>query len=121
MDMNSTLTQEQHRAAERMAAALQPVQDQLSLAHLVSLLTVATHPGLSVNELAERVGAPQATASRYVSVLLGRYQGQGTPPPKPLIAQEISPDDPRKRALFLSQDGQELVSQVVGARLGAMK
>ncbi len=99
-----------------LRAALMPLQEQLSLAHLVSLLTIATEPGLSVKGLADRMGAPQATASRYVSVLLGRYQGPGEKPPMPFITQEVSIDDPRRRALFLNDHGKELVLAILGAR-----
>ena len=103
---------------ERLAAlceALLPLHDQLSLAHLVSLLNIAVEPGLSVTGLAERIGAPQASSSRYVSVLLGRYQGPGDKPPVPLITQEVSVDDPRRRALFLSDHGKELVLTILSA------
>ncbi len=98
-----------------LRAALTPLQEQISLAHLVSLLTIAAEPGLSVQGLADRMGAPQASASRYVSVLLARYQGPGEKPPKPFIKQEVSTDDPRRRALFLNDHGQELVLAILGA------
>ncbi len=99
-----------------LRAALLPLQEQISLAQLVSLLTIAAEPGLSVQGLADRMGAPQASASRYVSVLLARYQGPGEKPPKPFIKQEVSTDDPRRRALFLNDHGRELVLAILGAQ-----
>ena len=98
-----------------LRAALVPLQEQISLAQLVSLLTIAAEPGLSVQGLADRIGAPQASTSRYVSVLLARYQGPGEKPPKPFIKQEVSTDDPRRRALFLNDYGKELVLAILGA------
>ena len=93
--------------------ALMSVQSELSLAQLVALLTIAVEPGLSVNDLADRVGLPQQTASRYVAVLLGRYETPGPMPPHPLISQAVSEEDPRKRALFLTDAGEALVGRLL--------
>lgn len=100
----------------RLAAlknALASVQDQLSLPQLVGLLTIAMEPGLSVKELADRMNLPQASTSRYISVLLGRYQGPSGSPTAPLISQEVSTDDPRSRALFLNEHGCELLQDIL--------
>lgn len=93
--------------------ALMAVQSELSLPQLVALLTIALEPGLSVNDLADRIGLPQQTASRYVAVLLGRYETPGQSPLHPLISQAVSEDDPRKRALFLTAAGQALVRRLL--------
>ena len=93
---------------------LTPLQDQLNLSHLVCLLTIAAEPGLSVKDLADRTGVPKASVSRYVSVLLGRYQGLEGKPPTPFILQEISKEDPRCRALFLNDHGREIVGVILG-------
>lgn len=95
-----------------MRDALAGVQAELSLPQLVSLLTIAAEPGLSVNDLADRTGLPQQTASRYVAILLGRYETPGQSPLHPLISQAVSEDDPRKRALFLTAAGEDLVSRL---------
>lgn len=89
------------------------VQAELSLPQLVALLTIAVEPGLSVNDLADRIGLPQQTASRYVAILLGRYETPGQSPPHPLISQGVSEDDPRKRALFLTGLGENLVRRLL--------
>ncbi|MBA8903176.1 MarR family winged helix-turn-helix transcriptional regulator [Phyllobacterium sp. P30BS-XVII] len=98
-----------------LSNALLPVQELLSLAHLRSLLFIAAEPGLSVNELADRIGAPQPTASRYVAVLLGRYQNVDNARPVQFIIQEVSADDPRRRALFLTADGRRLIADILGS------
>ncbi len=103
---------DQHRLVA-LRAALMPLQEQLSLAHLVTLLTIAVDPGLSVTDLADRTTTPQATVSRYVSVLLGRYQAPGAKSIIPLITQEISADDPRRRALFLTDHGRKIVMTIL--------
>jgi DNA-binding MarR family transcriptional regulator len=94
-----------------LAAVLGRASPDLSLPQLVTVLTIALEPGLSVNDLAERLKIPQQSASRHVSVLLGRYQlaaEDATRPP--LIEQTINPRDPRKRALYLTARGRDEVA-----------
>src|ERR1700741_1323289 len=82
-------------------SALESIQDRMSLPQLTTLLTIALHPGLSVNEVAEKTSIPQQSASRYVAMLLGRYETLGAPQPQwPLIDQTVNLEDPRRRALF---------------------
>ncbi|WP_116091841.1 MarR family transcriptional regulator [Sphingomonas crusticola] len=104
---------------ERMAPlrdALLEVQNALSLAQLVALVTIAMEPGLSVNDLAERLRIPQQSASRYVAALAGRYQPLlAESSLDPLIVQTINESDPRKRALFLTPAGRQLMSSMSSA------
>ena len=82
----------------------------MSLPLLVALLAIAMEPGLSVSDLAERIGAPQQTASRYSAFLQGRYEIPGDNTSlfvhTPFVTLEISPVDPRRRALTLTRHGQ---------------
>jgi DNA-binding MarR family transcriptional regulator len=107
---------------ESLLTCLQPLQSELSLPQLLALFQIALNPGLSVNELGERLSCPQQTASRHVAALLGRYQGevvaigaQGGSRSKlePLITQEISQSDPRSRALSLSKHGVVFVRELL--------
>lgn len=94
--------------------ALMEVQGQLSLPQLVVLLTVRIEPGLSVNDLAETLGIPQQSASRYVSMLAGRYQTEPHQPLfEPLLLQKISDTDPRSRALHVTAAGEALLKTLV--------
>jgi DNA-binding MarR family transcriptional regulator len=94
--------------------ALLTLPPGLTLEHAISLLTVALEPGLSVNELAERIRSPQQSASRYAAALLGRYQSLTSEIERePLIVQQINPEDPRKRALFLNETGREIVARMI--------
>jgi DNA-binding MarR family transcriptional regulator len=91
-------------------SALLSVQQQLSLPQVTALLTIGLEPGLSVNELADRLDIPQQTASRHVAILTGRYQSpQHDQAISPLVEQRINFDDPRRRALSLTQDGLRLM------------
>jgi DNA-binding MarR family transcriptional regulator len=104
----------------KLIKGLEPIQKELSLPQLLTLLQIAASPGLSVNDLAEKLGVPQQTASRHVSGLLGRYQGApaGTDLAErstldPLIVQEINQNDPRSRALFVSEQGDVFLKKLV--------
>lgn len=103
----------------RLLSALQLTQNDLPLAQLVALLTVAAEPGLSVNDLADRTNTPQQTASRHAAILLGRYESVASPAIKaPLIAQGVSEDDPRRRALTLTLQGKQLLKSLLGRLKG---
>lgn len=98
-------------------AALLELQGSLSLAQLVALATVAIEPGLSVNELADRLKIPQQTASRHVAILTGRYQSDlADAPLEALVMQQINETDPRRRALYLTEEGHALVAILTGTQ-----
>lgn len=86
----------------------------LSMSQLLALLTVAVEPNLSVNDLAERMNVPQQSASRFVAILLGRHKAaSGVSLEEPLIYQEVSSSDPRKRALTLTTSGRKLIAKII--------
>ena len=119
MQIHRELSQRDRRKLADLRLALAPVQTTLSLPMVVALLTLAIEPGLSVNELAERTGTSQQTASRHVSILMGRYETQILgPDAPPLIVQEIHTRDPRKRALFLTEAGWAFVASLLSAAGG---
>lgn len=95
--------------------ALSRVEGDLSVPLLVSLVAIARHPGISVNELASLTDTPQQSASRYVAILQGRYempaQPNGALSRGALISLEINADDPRKRALYLTPRGRDRVKR----------
>lgn len=101
----------------QIRAALLELQGSLSLAQLVALTTIAIEPGLSVNELADRLKIPQQTASRHVAILTGRYQSDlAETPLDALIVQQINEADPRRRALYLTEEGRALVALLAGTQ-----
>ena len=94
--------------------SLRVLQRQLSLPQLVALLTIHSNPGLSVNDLAETLDVPQQSASRHVAFLAGRYQNELSEiPPKAFVTQQINPNDPRSRALHLTDEGAALIRQLL--------
>lgn len=114
--MKETFTEGQAAHLAALRASLAEVQDLLSLPQLVALLCVGIEPGLSVNELAERMGIPQQTASRYASVLLGRYDSpSSTTLKEPLLVQGVSQRDPRSRTLHLTDAGRDVLVQLAAS------
>lgn len=104
----------QKRSLATMLTALKQLHTSLSLPQLVALISVALEPGLSVNELAERMDVPQQTASRHVSTLMGRYETPTTTFSQlPLLAQTVNQKDPRSRSLLLTPAGRTLVSKLL--------
>lgn len=101
------------KALERL---LEAVPGGLGLGPLLALVSVGTTPGISVNELAERIDVPQQTASRYVAQLMGRYQEiVDNILPAPFLEQRVSTNDPRKRALYLTDQGRKTISDMLAA------
>lgn len=97
----------------RMAHALADMQGELGLPQLVALLAIASHPGMSVNDLGEQIRVPQQTASRLAAILLGRYETASAAPRQPLISQGVNEEDPRKRTLELTPAGDQLVRRLL--------
>jgi DNA-binding MarR family transcriptional regulator len=102
---------------DKVFRLLQSLEGGLSLPLALTLFAIAREPGLSVGDLALRINAPQQTASRYVAILQGRYEtsssGDDDFSRNPLISLEISREDPRKRALFLTDNGVDRVTKIL--------
>jgi DNA-binding MarR family transcriptional regulator len=108
--------QPEPEAADKLLQALMPAEESLGLPLLLVLAAIAREPGLSVNDLADRLNAPQQSASRYIATLQGRYSVPGRDfGVTPLISIEISRSDPRKRALHLTPAGAAQLMRVLAA------
>jgi DNA-binding MarR family transcriptional regulator len=108
---------DQPKAVSALCSLFELVERDLGLPLSRALLTVAQHPGLSVNDLAEFLQVPQQTASRYAATLLGRYESATTisavSARRPLLTLEVSQSDPRRRALFLTTEGSQLLEKLL--------
>jgi DNA-binding MarR family transcriptional regulator len=113
MRMSGGFSNRERNRLASVSAALTPWQTALNLPQVLALVAIARMPGLSVNELADSLGLPQQTVSRHVAILLGRYQTTSEAAGvTSFIRQEISASDPRRRALFLSDDGLALLKSL---------
>jgi DNA-binding MarR family transcriptional regulator len=98
---------------------LRSLEPDLNLQLALTLLVVARQPGLSIGELADQIQSPQQTASRYVAILQGRYELPGSDSNSfarnPLLSLEVSKQDPRRRALFLTTHGTKRLNRILDA------
>jgi DNA-binding MarR family transcriptional regulator len=99
-----------------LLTALRSIDGELSLPLVLALVAVASQPGISINGLAKCIQVPQQTASRYVAILQGRYQlANASVNPfvaKPLLSLQVSTNDPRRRALFVTQQGNDILKEI---------
>jgi DNA-binding MarR family transcriptional regulator len=112
-----SLGEEKQSVLSAVATFLGLVDRDLGLPLSRTLLQAALHPGLSINDLAEQLGVPQQTASRYVAVLQGRYElpsvSSSVSARTPLLTLEISQHDPRRRAIFLTPEGEKRIEKLL--------
>jgi DNA-binding MarR family transcriptional regulator len=96
---------------------LKSIETDLNLSLALALVAVAREPGLSVNELAERLDVPQQTASRYAAILQGRYDLPESESNKltrnPFLSLEVNAHDPRRRALYLTSYGKRWLGRIL--------
>ena len=100
-----------------LLTVLHSMDGDLSLPLLLTLVAVAWQPGMSINGLAKRIQVPQQTASRYVAILQGRYHlsnaGMNSFSDKPLLSLQVSTNDPRRRALFVTSHGNDVLKRII--------
>ena len=81
---------------------------------LTALIVVALNPGISINDLCEKLDSPQQTVSRHIGILLNRYEESTAPiVTKPFVSQNISEDDPRKRSLSITKAGEQFLFKLL--------
>lgn len=110
------LSEAEMASVERIGGVLKGLDMPMEQAQ--AFLAIARRQGLSVQELADELGVPQSSASRYVKALVGYeykegkfgpinwkvgHQGYG------LVEQRINEQEPRKRSLVLTEAGVALV------------
>jgi DNA-binding MarR family transcriptional regulator len=110
-------TEPNSRRIEALFRTLRLIEADVSLPLALTLVAVAREPGLSVNELAQRIDAPQQTASRYAAILQGRYESLEAESDKfarnPLLSLEVNAQDPRRRALYLTAPGKKWLARIL--------
>ncbi|KZK92439.1 MULTISPECIES: MarR family transcriptional regulator [unclassified Pseudovibrio] len=92
--------------------------DALNLGHLACLLVIQANEGLSVQELADKRETHQSTISRQLKTLctptnrfyrkvMGPIEVEATfsSGTVAFVEQRINPEAPKKRALYLTEDG----------------
>ena len=94
------------------ARSISEVDDDLTLLQWRALVVIGLEPeGISVGDVASRIGARSSAVSR----LLGRLQRRG------LVERRRHPDDRRSTRIRLTTDGATLVGLVMARRRGLLR
>jgi DNA-binding MarR family transcriptional regulator len=95
----------------RLLRELQNIDPEFPLQYAVCLAEIAAEQGLSLTRLAEKTGMPLSTVSRIVGAL-STHRQRGTP--FGLVRVEISPQERRRKQLFLSPRGHNVIERIGG-------
>ncbi len=88
---------------------LQNIDPEFPIQYAICLSEIALNEGLSMSELAKKTGMPLSTVSRIASAL-SRQRKRG--PSYNLIQITISPEEKRKKQIFLTQDGKIIIHNI---------
>jgi len=86
------------------------VYADIGAAHCLTLLAVASEPGLTVTELARKTGTSLASMSRHVE-LLGPYL-PGKDVGLGVLQNDTHPTDRRRRVITLTEKGWRIVESI---------
>ena len=93
----------------RLMRELQKIDPEFPLQYAVCLGEIALEEGLSLTRLAEKTGMPLSTISRIVGAL-SRNRQRGTA--YDLVRVVISPQERRKKQIFLTARGRAYVASI---------
>lgn len=96
----------------RIMDSLRVLDDTMPLQTLSVLLEVAKREPISINELADKTGLAQSSASRNVAALSERHWLKR--PGLDLVKLDNDPQDIRKKLCTLTGKGRKVVDQLVG-------
>ena len=97
---------------EKALIVLREVDSDMPIAQALSLLVIAKNEGLSLKELAEKVGVGMASASRYVA-FFGKPNASG----KKGLGLVVAVEDPlerRKKTITLTAKGRNVIAKLGG-------
>jgi DNA-binding MarR family transcriptional regulator len=95
-------------------AALREVDELMPLNYAQAFLCVAIRPGVSMGELEKMVGISQASVSRAVAAL-SEWHRLGKPGYGLVEAHEDPTETRRRKGIFLSKKGKDVMTKVVRA------
>lgn len=103
------LTNEKATVFLDILGQLERVDSEFPLNYTICLTHIAMNEGMSLTQLSEKTGLALSTISRIVGALSTyRQNGQGYE----LIEQKISPQERRRKELYLTQKGWAVIRGV---------
>lgn len=97
----------------KVLETLREVDSELPIQMAQTLLVVAQRPGITIQDISKDTGLSQASASRNVQAL-GKWHRLGKPGFN-LVEGVEDPHDTRRKIVFLTKEGRELVGKLLGA------
>ena len=91
---------------------LRKVDSEFPLQYSICLAQISMQEGMSLTELANKMDLGLSTVSRIVGAL-SKYRQNGNP--YGLIELKISPEERRKKAIFLTDKGRDVLAQIYKA------
>lgn len=101
------------RKCLRVMEEFKKLDPEMPLQQMITLIEVAlsTEDGITVSDLAVRVGNSQSSASRHVAIL-GDYGRRNTPALQ-VVKATVNPMDRRSQTVKLTPKGQRVIDQLV--------
>lgn len=100
------------RTLVQVLEAFRRLDPDLPIQYALSFLTIAEHEGLSIGELAERLGIAQSSASRNVAAL-SRWHSFGKEG-HDLVEAHEDPRERRRKLIRLTPKGRALIETLAG-------
>jgi DNA-binding MarR family transcriptional regulator len=91
--------------------ALRELNAEMPMQQAHILLYVASNPGITMADLAKETQLAQSSCSRSVAAL-SKFKGLGTPGLN-LVEAAIDPHEPRRRILFLTDEGRTYITKIM--------
>lgn len=95
----------------RVIRMLRTLSPDMPMQQADVLLTVATRPGLTMNDIAVATGLSQSSISRNVAAM-SKFHRLGKPGLN-LVEAVIDPREPRRRLVFLTSQGKIFVTKLL--------
>ena len=99
------------RKAIRIFEEFKRLDPEMPLQQMITLLQVAAYEGISLSELAEKVGNATSSTSRNVGIL-GEY-GRGKSPGLNVVKAVTDLADRRKQLVYLTPKGEEFINRLL--------
>lgn len=91
---------------------LRKIDSEFPLQYSICLAQISMEEGMSLTELSQKMGLGLSTVSRIVGAL-SKYRQNGNP--YGLIELKISPEERRKKAIYLTSKGRDVLAQIYKA------
>ena len=91
---------------------LRQIDSEFPLQYSICLAQISMEEGMSLTELSQKMGLGLSTVSRIVGAL-SKYRQNGNP--YGLIELKISPEERRKKAIYLTPKGRDVLAQIYKA------